>query len=194
MKISAYVSQNSAPLSKPLSKKAFVTVTLKRLNTYNTLAIPTLTYGIELCNLTPQLLNRLDLEGRKAIKSLFNISIYSKNYLNTLLNIEHVSTKIIKNKFNLFTRLLDGINTATPIMNMIETDQGSFLSDLRRLSHLLNIDLIPVIISRKDPHIVSTHTEIPEDTYNILLNSLNNWTDVASRTNVIRIMEERVVR
>ena len=98
--------------------------------------------------------------------------------MNTLLNIKHVSTKIMKNKFNLFTRLLDGINTATPIMNMIEADQGSFLSDLRRSSWDNNIDLIPVIISRKVPHIVSTHTEIPEDTYSIPLNSLNNWTDV----------------
>ena len=51
--------------------------TIKHL--FNTLAVPTLTYGIELCDLTPQLVNKLDLEGRKAIKSLFNISIYSKN-------------------------------------------------------------------------------------------------------------------
>ena len=117
--------------------------TIKHL--YNTLAVPTLTYGIELCDLTPQLANKLDLEGRKAIKSLFNLSIYSKNYLNTLLNIEHISTKIMRNKFNLFTRLLDGINTATPIMNMLGSENtGSFVTDIRRLAGLHDIDLVQV--------------------------------------------------
>ena len=167
--------------------------TVKHL--YNTLAVPTLTYGIELCDLTPQLVNKLDLEGRKAIKSLFNLSIYSKNYLNTLLNIEHISTKIMRNKFNLFTRLLDGINTATPIMNMLESNNtGSFLTDLRRLAALHNIDIVQVIVSRELPPIESDYPEIPEDTYNTLLNSVNNWTDANSRRNFIQIMEERVAR
>ena len=167
--------------------------TIKHL--YNTLAVPTLTYGIELCDLTPQLMNKLDLEGRKAIKSLFNLSIYSKNYLNTLLNIEHISTKITKNKLNLFTRLLDGINTAAPIMSMLATNQtGSFLTDLRRLADLHGIDLVQVTVSREFPPIDSVYSEIPEVTYNTLLNSLNNWTEAAARKNFIQIMEERVAR
>ena len=167
--------------------------TIKHL--YNTLAVPTLTYGIELCDLTPQLANKLDLEGRKAIKSLFNLSIYSKNYLNTLLNIEHISTKIMRNKFNLFTRLLDGINTATPIMNMLGSENtGSFVADIRRLAGLHDIDLVQVIVSRELPPIESAYPEIPEDTYNTLLNSVNNWTDANSRRNFIHIMEERVAR
>ena len=168
--------------------------TIKHL--YNTLAVPTLTYGIELCNLTPQLLNKLDTEGRKAIKSLFNISIYSKNYLNTLLNIEHISTKITRNKFNLFTRLLYGINTAAPIMKMIETNNqaGSFITDIRSIAEHHDIDLIQVLVSRECPPINSVYAEIPEDTYNALLNSLNNWTEVEARRNFIQTMEERVVR
>ena len=166
--------------------------TIKHL--FNTLAVPTLTYGIELCDLTPQLVNKLDLEGRKAIKSLFNVSIYSKNYLNTLLNIEHISTKITRNKFNLFTRLLDGINTATPIMNMLESNTGSFLTDLRRLAGLHNVDLVQVTVSREFPPIESTYAEIPEDTYNTLLHSVNNWTNADARKNFIHIMEERVAR
>ena len=56
---------------------------------------------------------------RKDVKSP-QVKIYSKNYLNTMLNIVHISTKIMRNKFNFFTRLLDGINTVnTPIMNMM---------------------------------------------------------------------------
>ena len=126
---------------------------------------------------------------------MFNLSIYSKNYLNTLLNIEHISTKIMRNKFNLFTRLLDGINTATPIMNMLGSENtGSFVADIRRLAGLHDIDLVQVIVSRELPHIESAYLEIPEDTYNTLLNSVNNWTDANSRRNFIHIMEERVAR
>ena len=168
--------------------------TIKHL--YNTLAVPTLTYGIELCNLTPQLLNKLDTEGRKAIKSLFNISIYSKNYLNTLLNIEHISTKITRNKFNLFTRLLYGINTADPIMKMMETNDqaGSFVTDIRSLAEQNDIDLVQVLVSRECPPINSVYNEVPEDTCNALLLSLNNWTETEARKTFIQIMEERVVR
>ena len=53
--------------------------TIKQL--FVSIAIPTLTYGLELCNLTVSLENKLDTEARKALKSLFNVSVYSKNYL-----------------------------------------------------------------------------------------------------------------
>ena len=42
---------------------------------YSSLAVSTLTYGIELCNLTDGLLNKLNIEGRKGLKTLFNISV-----------------------------------------------------------------------------------------------------------------------
>ena len=123
------------------------------------------------------------------------MSIYSKNYLNTLLNIEHISTKIIRNKFNLFARLLDGINTTTPTMNMLGSgNTGSFITDIHRLAGLCNIDLLQVIVSREPPPIESAYPEIPEDTYNTLLNFVNNWTDANSRRNFIQIMEERLAR
>ena len=46
--------------------------TIKQL--FLSLAVPTLTYGLELCNLTQTILNKLDTEARKALKSMFNIS------------------------------------------------------------------------------------------------------------------------
>ena len=55
--------------------------TIKQL--YSSLAVSTLTYGIELCNLTDGLLNKLNIEGRKGLKTLSNISVHSRNYLNT---------------------------------------------------------------------------------------------------------------
>ena len=34
---------------------------------FNTLTVPTLTYGIELCDLTPQLVNKLPLEKKGSV-------------------------------------------------------------------------------------------------------------------------------
>ena len=49
-------------------------------------------------------MNTLNVEGRKGLKTLFNISVHSKHYLNTLLNIEHISSSIIiTNKLNHLT-------------------------------------------------------------------------------------------
>ena len=91
-----------------------------------------------------------------------------------MLNIVHISTKIMRNKFNFFTRLLDGINTVnTPIMNMMRVSEnnGSFVTDILRLVGLHNIDLVQVIVSQELPLNESAYPEIPEDTYNTLLNS-----------------------
>ena len=168
--------------------------TIKHL--YNTIAVPTLTYGIELCDLTPGLANKLDTEGRKAIKQLFNLSIYSKNFLNSLLNIENISTRIIRNKINLFTRLLRGETTAVPLMKMLETPAlpGTFVADIRNVAQAHDIDLLQILVSRECPPINIELPELPEDLHNRLLSFLNNWSDAESRRIFREIMEERIVR
>jgi hypothetical protein len=124
------------------------------------------------------------------------MSMYSKNYLNTLLNIEYISTRIIRNKFNLFTRLLHGETTATPLMKMLETPAaaGSFVADIRNIALAQNIDVVQVIVSRECPPINIELPELPEDLHNRLLQFLNNWSDAESRRNFREVMEERVVR
>ena len=66
-------------------------------------------------------------------------------------------------------------------MNMLESNTGSFLTDLRRLAGLHNIDLVQVTVSREFPPIESTYAEIPENTYNTLLHAVNNWTNADCR-------------
>jgi len=73
---------------------------------FNSLAVPTLTYGLELCKLNNELSNRLDIIGRSVLKCLFNISKFSKNYLHSFFNIDQISAVIIRNKLNLFIRLI----------------------------------------------------------------------------------------
>ena len=116
---------------------------------FQSLVIPTLTYGIELCTLSNTLLNRLDTESRKALKTLFNISAYSKNYLHTLLDIEHTSTTLINNKFGLLIRLLHNEKTADVIMKMAASAKySSFVHDLQDLASGLGLDLRTIVISR----------------------------------------------
>ena len=124
------------------------------------------------------------------------LSIYSKNFLNPLLNIEYVSSRITRNKFNLFTRLLCGETTAGPLMEMLRTPavSGTFVADMRKLARDLDIDLVQVVVSRECPPVEIPLPEMAEETHRRLLHLLNNWTDAVSRRTFREIMEERVVR
>ena len=80
---------------------------------YKTLAVPTLTYGLELTHLCQTEMEKLDREGRKALKFLFNISKHSKNYLNSIYNVSHISTTINNNKLKLLCRLMNNETNIT---------------------------------------------------------------------------------
>ena len=162
---------------------------------FQSLVIPTLTYGIELCTLSNTLLNRLDTESRKALKTLFNISAYSKNYLHTLLNIEHTSTTLINNKFGLLIRLLRNEKTADVIMKMAASAKySSFVHDLQDLASGLGLDLRTILISRSYKKVVSVYEDMDDDRRVALTASLDNWNLPESRKRFVDIFEERVVR
>ena len=137
-----------------------------------------------------------DTEGRKALKSLFNISVYSKNYLSKLLNVEKVSTRLIKNKLSLLTRLLHSSKTSDILMQVFQqpSRKGSFIHDVQEVSSRVGIDIISIIVSRTYPLIHSEFADIDQVIHNRLLKCLNSWNEAASRDYLIKIMEERVVR
>ena len=152
-------------------------------------------YGIELCTLSNTLLNRLDTESRKALKTLFNISAYSKNYLHTLLDIEHTSTTLINNKFGLLIRLLHNEKTADVIMKMAASAKySSFVHDLQDLASGLGLDLRTIVISRSYKKVVSVYEDMGDDRRAALTASLDNWNLPESRKRFVEIFEERVVR
>ena len=163
---------------------------------YISLAVPTLTYGLELCDLSTTLLDKLDVEGRKALKSLFNISIYSKNYLSKLLNIEKISTRLTKNKFSLLTRLLQSNKTSDILLQMFRqpSHKGSFMFNIQDVSSRAGIDIASVIVSRTYPLIQSEYADIDMAIHNRLTQCLNSWNVASSREYFVTIMEERVVR
>nr|XP_047139003.1 uncharacterized protein LOC124814939 [Hydra vulgaris] len=61
---------------------------------YTSLAVPTLTYGLELCENRKITMQRLNKLGRNAVKSFFNVSKYSKNYINSLFKVREISNDI----------------------------------------------------------------------------------------------------
>ena len=139
---------------------------------FKTIAIPTLIYGLELCSLSADLIKKLDIQGqgRNAIKILFNISKHSKNYLNSLLQIDHVSTVIIRNKLNLFTRLLRNKQTSETILSILQEDlkYPSYVTDIYKITTKLNIDFYDLLVNKKYPNIYSYYDEVPEEKANIL--------------------------
>ena len=58
---------------------------------YSSIIIPRLTYGIEICKLSQTTLLNIDSQARSALKSLFNVSKFSKNILQQSLNLDDVS-------------------------------------------------------------------------------------------------------
>ena len=87
---------------------------------YNSLVIPKLTYGLEICNINQTLLNKLDVTGRNILKSFFNISKYSRNYLHSFYNIDHISVILTWSKLNLFVRLMNNPSTSNIILSQLE--------------------------------------------------------------------------
>ena len=168
--------------------------TIRKL--FVSLAIPTLTYVLELCELSTAFLDKVDTEGRKALKALFSISAHSKNYLHKLLNIDKISTRLIKNKLGLLTRLLHNSKTSDVLLKMVQQPchRGSFLFDVVEVAARVGIDIHSVIISRTFPQMQSEHSEINNVIEDRLIRYLKTWNDATSRKLFIKYMEERVIR
>ena len=163
---------------------------------YTTLAVPTLTYGLELCSLSPHQLSELDREGRKAVKQLFNISKHAKNYINTIFNIDHISTTINNNKLNLLARLMKNKTTKDIILSTLSEPftQPSFIRESFLLAHDSGINFFDVIMKSAHQKLESSHEPIPTDEEQTLRESLRYWNIGESRRTFRNILEERVPR
>ena len=102
-----------------------------RVALFRSIAIPTLTYGLELCNLGSTIGTKLDCEGRRALKSFFNVSRYSKNYLQKLFYLNKITTTIKNNKTNLCYRLSRNTTTKPLLLHILnEGHNNSFIGGL----------------------------------------------------------------
>ena len=161
---------------------------------YRTLAVPTLTYGLELCSLSQRQLNDLDKEGRKALKELFNVSKYSRNYLNKLLGIDHISTTVNNNKLNLMTRLMNHEATKNITLSILSQQQTyiSFVHEVYLLADKSGLNFYDIVISPNSKKLKTIHDDIYEDTELRLQNCLKHWNIGANRKEFATILEEHV--
>ena len=163
---------------------------------FRSLAIPTLTYGLELCDLKPQLLAKLDTEARSALKSLFDLSKYSKNYLQPLFNIESISRTLQRNKLGLCARLLSNETTRHVLLNLLSTQSRyhSFAADISDVSRSMNYDLREIIFNGNSVHIDKEYPTISPCVKKQLDFCVKYWHIQPLRHKFKQVLEERVVR
>ena len=158
-----------------------------RISLLQSIAIPTLTYGLELCTLGTTIKNKLNCECRRAVKALFDVSRYSRNFLNKLFNISSITQTVHKNKLNLCCRLLRNETTRTILLHML-TVNNDFLNDLRENG----VDIVALILSGRRPEIEEEEDALPEDVRVVLETCVENWASVEARLIFWGILEEHV--
>ena len=120
---------------------------------------------------------KLDCESRKALKSIFNISHHSKNFLQKLFHINSITHTIHRNKMNLFNRLLRNKITKSLILRMIHTPNGNnFVNNLV----CYGVDIIDRVLSGKINE-VPEQNELTDDVRIILQTCIDNWEVAESR-------------
>ena len=160
---------------------------------YKTLAIPTLTYGLEIPHLTETQLDTLDKEGRKALKQLFNISKHSKNYLHSLFNIDHISTTIKNNKLKLLSRLMANEHTQNVVLSTLQsTSLKSTAQDCFHMAIQHNINPYDILLNINNVRIQTTQNIVPEREE--IENCFIFWNVAERRQRFRTIMEQKIIR
>ena len=112
------------------------------IHLYNSLTVPKLTYGLEICDINQNLRNKLDVTGRTILKSFFDMSKFSRNYLHSFFNVDHISVILTRNKLNLFVRLMNNPSTSNIILCQLEhgIKRDTFVSSINELCRKHDID------------------------------------------------------
>ena len=164
------------------------------IHLYNTLAVPKLIYGLELCNFEISFLRNIDAVGRAVLKSFFCISKYSKNYLHSFFKIEDISTILIRNKINLFIRLLKNQTCYSLIINQLQTTQNkkSFTNEVIYICKTLGLNFFQYMIEGKQIKFTLPQEELHADIIAILKDSFRLWNLKEQRETFKTLMEVNI--
>ena len=164
---------------------------------YRTLAVPILTYGLELTHLCQTEMNNLDTEGRKALKFLFNLSPYSKNYLNDYFHIKPISNTVNNNKINLLSRLMNNASTSNVILRTLQSTTpryNSLVWDCYAITQKNELNFFDLLLNNKKVQVNPCYTQLSEETASSLKNCFQFW-NVGKQRKVFKdLMEDRVIR
>ena len=162
---------------------------------YRTLAVPTITYGLELTHVTDTQMKDLDIEGRKALKFLFNLSPYSKNYLNSYFHIKPISDTINNNKIHLLAGLMNSQVTSNVVIQTLRTSGlrcNSLIWDCHKLTQDNGINFFDLLLNVKKVVIESTCTPLSDETSNYLKNCFRFWNVAEERRRFKNLLEENI--
>ena len=134
------------------------------IHLYNSLAVPKLTYGLEICDINQNLRNKLDVTGRTILKSFFDMSKFSRNYLHSFFNVDLISVILTRNKLNLFVRLMNNPSTSNIILCKLEHSikRDTFVSNINELCRKHDIDFYDLLVQNKKVFISCIHDKLPE--------------------------------
>ncbi|XP_065654687.1 uncharacterized protein LOC136081308 [Hydra vulgaris] len=163
---------------------------------YKLLAVPTLTYGMEICENNSDLMKKLDVIGRSALKSLLNVSKHSKNYTNLLFKIQEISKSIQQNKLNLFLRLLNNKTTSDIIFSQLKDPlfKHSFVGDIQDLCRFRMLNFQNLIQNKKKIKIALSKSEIPSEVEQTLKHAVECWNAKEQRGISKQILEEKILK
>ena len=164
---------------------------------FETMLIPKLLYGLELCELTKPLLTELDKNARIALKYIFNVSKYSFNILHEVFSLNKVSQILQHRKLKTLIRLLQNASTRKIIIGQScsELHPSSFVSDAVRVSKLCEIDFKQLLFSRQVPKLKkNVATDENLDRINSLRPLIDEWSILENRLIFKRLIEENVVQ
>jgi hypothetical protein len=171
--------------------------TIKTL--FNSLLIPRLTYGLELCQLSKSHIESLQCKAKISIKSLFNISKYSRNLLHHALGIRHLRDVLYKNKLNTYIRLLNNQDTRNILFHQLSHTRvsASFTSDVLDICESCDISIIDITIKRKIPKMAILSPEPNQQASAVITELkclLKSWYLYESRKRFMEIMELNIIR
>ena len=91
--------------------------------------------------------NKLDVTGRNILK----MSKFSRNYLHSFFNVDHISVILTRNKLNLFVRLMNNPSTSNIILCQLEhgIKRDTFVTNINELCQKHYIDFYDLLVQNK---------------------------------------------
>ena len=165
---------------------------------HNTLLIPKLAYGLELCHITPNLYEHLEKQSRLALKSSFNLSKYARNLLHPTLKIKSMKDILQQRKLTLFTRLLQNNTTKSILCRQMSNPitPRCFLSDIIEICNDRDINLIEMFLSSKVKPFVTSYDLSEEQKIKVetIKQKFRGWFIPENRFEFKRMMEDNIIR
>uniref|UniRef100_A0A7M5URT5 Uncharacterized protein n=1 Tax=Clytia hemisphaerica TaxID=252671 RepID=A0A7M5URT5_9CNID len=161
---------------------------------FNTLIIPKLMYGLELVDLSKSELDSINAQARSCLKSLFNVSKYSKNYISKLYEIPDASSIIQRRKLKLINQLLANKTTRQYTCKMLytRTCNSSFISKSKQVIINNNLNITDILSGKVN--FQRTHQHYDSDLIDQCKYYIDNWYSFENRVAFKAILEERVQR